>query len=746
MVEGRRARSRAKKVPVKNRHVPDHRRILATMAAGLLLVATTLLTGATPAAAAPPATVTGQACAPGTGVTVAVDFAPGTDEVQIGCAIGTQTTMAAAGAAAGFTFTPTTGFLASVNGVAPADPNIGFWSIFINTTDGQPAGPLGTAWSFAQTGIDGGPLAVDTVLLFDLVEDFNAPTEDPRITLAEIAATAPAAPVAAAAPASVTGQACLPGQGVTVAVDFAPDADEVVIGCAIGTQTTMAAAGAAAGFTFAPTTGFLTTVNGVTAPAIGFWSIFINTTDGQPAGPLGTTLTFAQTGIDGGPLAVDTVLLFDLVPDFNAPQEDARVTLAELGATAPDSDAVEPPSYSPTGDGDALAAAGWIGRQLQASGGVLQPGGTADFGLTMDAMFALAAAGVGGSEIKNAANALYDSGSGYLGAASDAAANAGKIAKTTLALQVAGFDPTVFPDGAGGTRNLPAELRLSMSADGQIGPNDFPLVHALAVLALVRTTGGAPAAAVSWLQGTQCTTAGDSFGAYGYSGCGDVDVDGTSLATQALLAAGVDAGDPSVADANGWLTGLQQPDGGLPSSFGSANTNGTGLAGQTFLALGEDAAAGSAAGYVGGLQVSCASLVDGSKLTVADVGAIAYDPTGFQDGNEFGIDTVSADQWVRASTQGILSLGLPAFDAITAAGADPDLPAAAYCAPVTTPPSTTPSTTAAAVVVTTSAGPQLSATGVTTATLPMTITGLAALLMGVGLVLLGRRTRGRHGN
>ena len=256
---------------------------------------------------------------------------------------------------------------------------------------------------------------------------------------------------------------------------------------------------------------------------------------------------------------------------------------------------------------------------------MLQPGGTADYGLTMDAMFALAAAGVGGSEIKNAAIALYDSGSGYLGAASDAAANAGKIAKTTLALQVAGFDPTVFPDGAGGTRNLPAELRLSMSADGQFGPNDFPLVHALAVLALDRTIGGVPAAAVSWLQGTQCTTAGDSFGAYGYSGCGDVDVDGTSLATQALLAAGVDAGDPSVADANGWLTGLQQPDGGLPSSFGSANTNGTGLAGQTFLALGEDAAAGSAAGYVGGLQVSCASLVDGSKLTVADVGAIAYD-------------------------------------------------------------------------------------------------------------------------
>src|SRR6478609_5176762 len=330
---------RTKKVPVKNRHVPDHRPTLATVAAGLLLVATTLLTGATPAAAAPPATVTGQACAPGTGVTVAVDFAPGSDAVEIGCAVGTQATMAAAGAAAGFSFAPTTGFLATINGVAPADPAVGFWSIFINTTDGQPAGPLGTAWSFAQTAIDGGPLAVDTVLLFDLVEDFNAPQEDPRITLSEIAATAPVAPapVAATPPATVTGQACLPGQGVTVAVDFAPDSDEVVIGCAIGTQTTMAAAGAGAGFTFAPTTGFLATINGVAPadPAVGFWSIFINTTDGQPAGPLGTAWSFAQTGIDGGPLAVDTVLLFDLVEDFNAPQEDPRITLSEIAATAP---------------------------------------------------------------------------------------------------------------------------------------------------------------------------------------------------------------------------------------------------------------------------------------------------------------------------------------------------------------------------------------------------------------------------
>jgi LPXTG-motif cell wall-anchored protein len=36
-------------------------------------------------------------------------------------------------------------------------------------------------------------------------------------------------------------------------------------------------------------------------------------------------------------------------------------------------------------------------------------------------------------------------------------------------------------------------------------------------------------------------------------------------------------------------------------------------------------------------------------------------------------------------------------------------------------------------------------TGVTNATLPMTMTGLAAILIGFGLVLIARRRSGEHG-
>jgi len=576
-----------------------------------------------------------------------------------------------------------------------------------------------------------------------------------------------ALPATAAAPALITGEACQPGEGVTVAVDYAPVTDEVQIGCAVGAQTDMAAAGAAAGFTFTTTPeGYLLGIGippetpvletPVVALPNSFWSIYLNSSGGTPGGVLTTSWVSSNVGIDGGPLAVDSVLLFDLVPDWAAPVPDApRITPAELGAPLPDYSTIDPPSYPASGDGDALAAAGWIGRQLEAAGGVLPgPGGGTDYGLTMDAIFALSAAGVGGDAIATAADALYQSGSDYIGAVVDSAANAGKIGKTVLALQVAGLDPTVFPDGLGGTRNLPEELRLAMDPGGKFGPNDFPLLHALIMFALDRTDGGVPPEAVTWLQDAQCTTAGPTQGGYGYSGCESVDIDNTSLAVQALLAADIAASDPSVAGGASWLAAAQQADGGLDSSFGE-NTNGTGLGGQAFLAVGSADAATAAAGFIGGLQVSCDSLEDGSLLTATDVGAIAYDVAGLQDGNDFGIDSVGVDQWRRASTQAILGLGLPAFDAITAAGADAALPAAATCDPVVPPEVTAPSTitsttpatsssAAAAVIATTGSGPQLSNTGATSATLPMTIAGLTALLVGVALVQLGRRTRGRH--
>ena len=131
----------------------------------------------------------------------------------------------------------------------------------------------------------------------------------------------------------------------------------------------------------------------------------------------------------------------------------------------------------------------------------------------------------------------------------------------------------------------------------------------------------------------------------------------------------------------------------MPAGFGGGlNTNSTGLAGQALLGLGDDARATKAAGFVGSLQVSCEIIADNDALAPDTVGAIAYDGAGLSEAQEFGIDATNGDQWTRATSQAILGLGTPTIGELSAAGADPDLPAVQTCTAPTTPP-TKPSTT-----------------------------------------------------
>ncbi|MEJ7650663.1 MAG: prenyltransferase/squalene oxidase repeat-containing protein [Nakamurella sp.] len=386
-----------------------------------------------------------------------------------------------------------------------------------------------------------------------------------------------------------------------------------------------------------------------------------------------------------------------------SPTSPSSIGTTSIGTTwiSTTSITAPPPTlpYAPTTDTRALAAAHWLGEQLaNAPNGLFGNVDFPDYGLTVDALLALAAAGVGGDLIAATATKIENSGEDYIGAPDETASNFARIAKTALALQVAGLDPTAFPS-ADGPRNLIADLRGTLNADGSFGGSDFPFVHALAIYALARTPEGVPAAAISWLQGAQCTTAGnDNFGAYGYGGtdpCSGVDGDGTALAIQALAAGGVPTSGPSIKDAAAYLTSIQGANGGVPSSFGGINTNNTGLAAQALdrVQLAPSATARMAT-FVSTLQVQCATLENsGDRFSSKDLGAIAYLDDGGFDSPITTPDFDNRDQWIRASTQAVLAYHLPSFDRITAVGAQSTLPAAPTCAPVTTssaPPSATP--------------------------------------------------------
>ncbi|WBB80391.1 terpene cyclase/mutase family protein [Micromonospora sp. WMMD882] len=297
------------------------------------------------------------------------------------------------------------------------------------------------------------------------------------------------------------------------------------------------------------------------------------------------------------------------------------------------------------------AAAGWLARQLvdgerfeTVFDGVAYP----DQGLTLDAVFAFAAAGVADD---HGARALAwvtrpDVRDGYLGDG-DAEAYAGATAKLALAVAARGGDPT----DVGGV-DLVDRLRSLQQPGGRFadrsayGDYSNAFSQSFAILALRRTGPGVPPEAATWLAGTRCADGGYPL-LPAQPTCVS-DVDATALATQALRAAGRSAD----ADAGlAWLLSVQRPDGGFANGAGTANANSTGLAAQALRAGHRPLAWARARGFLARLQVGCAG-------APADRGAVDFD------GGAFDRDTAT-----RATAQAVLGLTGVGYDHVSSADA-----------------------------------------------------------------------------
>lgn len=155
---------------------PRHRGRRFALAATLAVIGASL-TGlsplAAPAAAQAAATVSGEACAEGEGVTVVVDFTneAGDSDVIVGCAPGEQATGLAALDAAGFTtgMVPSEPSLCTIDGVPAAGYPVcwqtGFWSYWQQGAEGE--------WAFATTGTGDGPVVVDSIMGLSWVDDWS---------------------------------------------------------------------------------------------------------------------------------------------------------------------------------------------------------------------------------------------------------------------------------------------------------------------------------------------------------------------------------------------------------------------------------------------------------------------------------------------------------------------------------------------------------------------------------------------
>ena len=376
-----------------------------------------------------------------------------------------------------------------------------------------------------------------------------------------------------------------------------------------------------------------------------------------------------RAGARGGPAAVAVAI--------------ALAAALVVGAGARPSAAAAAPSAS--------AALDWLAAELDANGGTLPSSFDAtvtDYGLTIDAVLALAAGGRGGTPTATAATAeVAAAASSYVTGADFGSPDdryAGALAKLLLLVTAQGGDP----HSVGGL-DLEAELRARMQASGPqagrfsdaSGFGDFSngIGQALAVLALARTAGGVPTEAVTFLVAQACP-AGAFRVAYdsGDTCTDDAEgtVDATGFAVMALRSAPASvAATAALARAGDWLAGAQGPDG---SFAGDANANSTGLGGVALRALDRYPAANAAAAAVAGLQVSGGP----------ESGAIAFD-AATRDGIAAG--TVGdRDQLRRATAQGVLALGLAPYGEIGATApvdpfptATPSSPRAAPGDPVT---------------------------------------------------------------
>ena len=479
---------------------------------------------------------------------------------------------------------------------------------------------------------------------------------------------------------AIRGAACQPGQGVTVVVDSSIDGSDVDIRCAPGGWDTIYAAYEGAGFSL-NSDSFVTAIDGVNPSdtyARGWWALYTSTSDGTPAGNPATAWTMANVGASSGPAAIDQAYLFRIGEDYNNYMFDGVPgpfpALSDLGLNMGTTVVPVPPSAT-HGSADAGLSAAWIAAQLKANGDVLPTtSGTAtDWGLTIDAVFALASAGVGGDQLDATAAKLYASGTAYVGEPSAIGTSWPSAAKMILGLEVAGLDPAGFPAGQG-TRNLIADLRSVLNPDGSFGDEgtDSIFVHPLAMLALARTDGGVPSQAVTWMEAQQCSDmTKTNAGSYGWSpDCSAPDLDSTAMVIQGLRAAGVPNDDPAIASAVTWLTAQQDASGGF-ASFGTLNTNTTGLTAQAL--AGNTILTSKAAQFIGELQVTC-DTVSGDMLTPGDVGAISYDQAGFDSALTQGLQGAATGQFLRASVQAVLGLGGPGFGSLSANGATAGLP------------------------------------------------------------------------
>lgn len=349
-----------------------------------------------------------------------------------------------------------------------------------------------------------------------------------------------------------------------------------------------------------------------------------------------------------------------------------------LLAAGPAGPAAATPAAAAPADTDARPAtigAAWLAGQLEA-GLMYNPtfGGFDDYGLSIDAAFALAAVGGQEAAVEAVTDAIATNVNSYTtnadyGGPDDV--NAGPSAKALSLATEQGRDVRDF-GGVDLLARVESTVLTDPATSGRIKDisawGDYANVigQGFAARSLHAAGSGLADEVTGFLLDQQCAA---GFFRLGFSpeGAADQTCDGdpdatpdpdaTALSVLALLD---QRGTPEVGDAIGaatdWLLDRQRRSGALGGGTATeaANTNSTGLAGWVFGEVGADEAATRAAAWVRSHQADDAR---GCPTALRrHTGAVGYDRTGLAGGRSEGITDDSSDQWRRATSQALPAL------------------------------------------------------------------------------------------
>lgn len=325
--------------------------------------------------------------------------------------------------------------------------------------------------------------------------------------------------------------------------------------------------------------------------------------------------------------------------------------------------------------GDPGAAAQWLISQQDATGATPSPyAGYTDWGLSINALWAMKAGGASSAAITKTWSAISSNAKDYAGPG-DYGISAGASGKLLFAADVVDADPTKLVQQDKSIVNILSQTSNTVLTSGvQKGRLKDPasngadytnaITQAVGVLGLTGASKRGHAvskpiaqSAINFLATQQCSSGYFRLAFNDNLSCdaaakttsgAPADLDSTSYSLQALMLAkeaGFSVPQGAISTGIAYLTKVQQKDGSFNS--GGSNTNSTGLAAGALAGAGADAAAIRATGYIAALQATGSKIV-GTKLATSN-GAIAFDQSAYAAGLKSGITSTTADQWRRAT-------------------------------------------------------------------------------------------------